>query len=258
MGAFAQDNKDTWQLVSAGETGAAVTFSEGHSAGQFYITLNGNRRIYHASEDGYVDASGSSSTGEGYSWIIQEVEYLPINVNYNSVKYATFISPVALTLKDNIAAYTGKIENNALVLTPVEGVIPANTAVVLKAEENVERGAEDKVYLQVTTNPGFSGSNDLVGQFETIPAVSNAYTLQNQNEGLGFYPFNGTTLAGFKAYLINGASVSRFLLPNGEVTGIDGINADSDANQPIYDLSGRRVKNAQKGLYIVGGKKVVR
>ena len=258
LGAFAQNDMDTWQLVSAGEPGANVAFSEGNNAGQFYITLNGNRRIYHANEGGYVDAGGSNATGEGYSWIIQEVEYLPINVNYNSVKYATFISPVALNLKDKIAAYTGKIQNNALVLTPVEGVIPANTAVVLKAEEGVDRGADDNVYLQVTGDPRFSGSNDLVGQFETIPAVSNAYTLQNQNEGLGFYPFNGTTLAGFKAYLINGASVSRFLLPNGEVTGIDGINADSDANQPIYDLSGRRVKNAQKGLYIIGGKKVVR
>ena len=265
LGAFAQNDKDTWQLVSAGETGANVAFSEGNSAGQYYITLNGARRIYHANTTtidgivyGYVDAGDNNATGEGYSWTIQEVEYLPINVNYNSVKYATFISPVALILKDKIAAYTGKIENNALVLTPVEGVIPANTAVVLKAEEGVDRGAYDNVYLQVTGDPRFSGSNDLVGQFETIPAVSNAYTLQNQNEGLGFYPFNGTTLAGFKAYLINGASVSRFLLPNGEVTGIDGINADSDANQPIYDLSGRRVKNAQKGLYIIGGKKVVR
>ena len=258
LGAFAQNDMDTWQLVSAGEPGANVAFSEGNNAGQFYITLNGNRRIYHANEGGYVDAGGSNATGEGYSWTIQEVEYLPINVNYNSVKYATFISPVALNLKDKIAAYTGKIQNNALVLTPVEGVIPANTAVVLKAEEGVDRGADDNVYLQVTGDPRFSGSNDLVGQFETIPAVSNAYTLQNQNEGLGFYPFNGTTLAGFKAYLINGASVSRFLLPNGEVTGIDGINADSDATQPIYDLSGRRVKNAQKGLYIIGGKKVVR
>lgn len=258
LGAFAQDNKDTWQLVSAGETGANVAFSEGNSAGQFYITLNGNRRIYHANESGYVDAGGSTATGEGYSWTIEEVEYLPINVNYSSVKYATFISPVALILKDKVAAYTGTISGESLVLTPVEGVIPARTAVVLNVEEGVELGAENKVYLQVTNDPGFIGSNDLVGQFETIPAVSNAYTLQNQSAGLGFYPFNGTTLAGFKAYLINGASVSRFLLPNGEVTGIDGINADSDAGQPIYDLSGRRVKNAQKGLYIIGGKKVVR
>ena len=260
LGAFEQNNLDTWQLVSAGETGANVAFTEGHSAGQFYITLNGNRRIYHANGNGYVDAGDNNATGEGYSWTIQEVEYLPINVNYSSVKYATFISPVALILKDKIAAYTGKISGESLVLTPVEGVIPANTAVVLNVEEGVERGAEDKVYLQVTGDRDFTGSNDLVGHFKTILAntVNNPYTLQNQSAGLGFYPFNGTTLAGFKAYLINGASVSRFLLPNGEVTGIDGINADSDANQPMYDLSGRRVKNAQKGLYIVGGKKVVR
>ena len=260
LGAFAQDNKDTWQLVSAGETGANVAFSEGNSAGQFYITLNGNRRIYHANEGGYVDAGGSNATGEGYSWTIEEVEYLPINVNYSSVKYATFISPVALILKDKVTAYTGTISGESLVLTPVEGVIPARTAVVLKAEEGVELGAENKVYLQVTNIPGYLGSNDLVGHFETILAntVSSPYTLQNQSAGLGFYPYVGTTLAGFKAYLSNGASVSRFLLPNGEVTGIDGINADSEAGQPIYDLSGRRVKNAQKGLYIVGGKKVVR
>lgn len=260
LGAFAQDNKDSWQLVSAGETGANVAFSEGNSAGQFYITLNGNRRIYHANEGGYVDAGGSNATGEGYSWTIEEVEYLPINVNYSSVKYATFISPVALILKDKVAAYTGTISGESLVLNPVEGVIPANTAVVLNVEEGVELGAENKVYLQVTTIPGYLGSNDLVGHFETILAntVSSPYTLQNQSAGLGFYPYTGETLAGFKAYLSNGASVSRFLLPNGEVTGIDGINADSDANQPMYDLSGRRVKNAQKGLYIVGGKKVVR
>lgn len=260
LGAFAQNDMDTWQLVSAGETGANVAFSEGNSAGQFYITLNGNRRIYHANEGGYVDAGGSNATGEGYSWTIEEVEYLPINVNYSSVKYATFISPVALILKDKIAAYTGTISGESLVLTPVEGVIPARTAFVLKAEEGVELGAENKVYLQVTNDPGFSGSNDLVGHFETIltNTVSSPYTLQNQSAGLGFYPYTGETLAGFKAYLSNGASVSRFLLPNGEVTGIDGINADSDAGQPIYDLSGRRVKNAQKGLYIVGGKKVVR
>ncbi len=258
LDAFAQKNKDTWQLVSAGGTGANVTFSEGNSAGQYYITLNGSRRIYHANEGGYVDAGDGSSTGAGYSWTIQEVEYLPINVNYNSVKYATFISPVALILKNKVAAYTGKISGESFVLTPVEGVIPANTAVVLNVEEGVERGADDKVYLQVTTAPSFSGSNDLVGHFETILAVSNAYTLQNQSAGLGFYPFNGDTLAGFKAYLVNGSSVKRFLLPNGEVTGIDGIDTDSEADQPIYDLSGRRVMKAQKGLYIIDGKKVIR
>ena len=39
------------------------------------------------------------------------------------------------------------------------------------------------------------------------------------------------------------------------VTGINGIDIDADA--VIYDLSGRRVLKAVKGIYIVNGKKVV-
>ncbi len=39
-------------------------------------------------------------------------------------------------------------------------------------------------------------------------------------------------------------------------TGINGLNADSQ-NATIFDLNGRRVNNAQKGIYIVNGKKIV-
>ena len=39
-------------------------------------------------------------------------------------------------------------------------------------------------------------------------------------------------------------------------TGITGIDADENANT-IFDLSGRRVQKAQKGVYIVNGKKVI-
>lgn len=43
---------------------------------------------------------------------------------------------------------------------------------------------------------------------------------------------------------------------NGVTDGIDGVKADVKA-QGIYDLTGRRVENATKGIYIVNGKKVV-
>ena len=40
-------------------------------------------------------------------------------------------------------------------------------------------------------------------------------------------------------------------------TGINELNAQPvDADQPIYNLQGIRVKSAKNGLYIVGGKKV--
>ena len=40
-------------------------------------------------------------------------------------------------------------------------------------------------------------------------------------------------------------------------TGIQKVKADIDENAVIYDLSGRRVNNATKGVYIIDGKKVV-
>lgn len=43
-----------------------------------------------------------------------------------------------------------------------------------------------------------------------------------------------------------------------DVTGIDDLPTLTPADNAIYDLSGRRVKVAQKGIYIIGGKKVVK
>ena len=40
-----------------------------------------------------------------------------------------------------------------------------------------------------------------------------------------------------------------------DTTGLDRLSIDSNA--VIYDLSGRRVQNAEKGIYIVNGKRVV-
>ena len=40
-------------------------------------------------------------------------------------------------------------------------------------------------------------------------------------------------------------------------TGINGVKADALKDAQIYNLQGVRVDKAQKGLYIVNGKKVV-
>jgi hypothetical protein len=51
---------------------------------------------------------------------------------------------------------------------------------------------------------------------------------------------------------------ARFLDFNfGTETGIFEVEAERE-NSVIYDLSGRRVQKAQKGLYIVNGKKMVK
>ncbi len=52
----------------------------------------------------------------------------------------------------------------------------------------------------------------------------------------------------------NGEAVNA---PEGDATAIDTIEADGLNNAVIYNLNGQRVEKAEKGLYIINGKKVV-
>lgn len=84
---------------------------------------------------------------------------------------------------------------------------------------------------------------------------------------VGFYWMNPTgaafTNGAHKAYLkiakntsAGSQAVNGFPF-NGTTTGIEQIEAGADAKNTIYDLSGRRVNKAAKGIYIVNGKKVL-
>ena len=186
------------------------------------------------------------------------MEYLPVAVS-ETVQYGTLYTPVALSLRSGLTAYTGTINGEWLHLNSVTGVIPAGSAVVLKDNGTAERNETNRlIYLPVSnSNAAAAEHNALLGQTNTIAVVTNAYTLQNNaNTGLGFYPFIGTTLAGFKAYLLNGQGVRGFAFQEGETTSIEAAEG-TQLNEPIYDLSGRRVQKATKGLFIVGGKKVL-
>ncbi len=91
---------------------------------------------------------------------------------------------------------------------------------------------------------------------------SGQYVLQNhEDEGLAFYQItsesSGVTLNAYHCYLTyTGAEPAALRLP-GMVTGIEAVEGDVIANDAIYDLSGRKVSKAVKGVYIVNGKKVL-
>ena len=66
---------------------------------------------------------------------------------------------------------------------------------------------------------------------------------------------------GFKAYLPVESATARFLSFDfgGNETAIDELKGENgNVKTVIYDLSGRRVQKAQKGLYIVNGVKVIK
>ena len=93
------------------------------------------------------------------------------------------------------------------------------------------------------------------------------YKLANGDKGLGFYygAENGAAFnnGAHKAYLAVTGTMSQmkgFSL-DGMTTGINQVStANTVNNANIYDLNGRRIQSlgaAQKGIYIVGGKKVI-
>ncbi len=244
---------------TVGNDGYAVSFEDGNvgSASPVYHISCGNRHLYGADANSVLDAADNVGTETGYDWTIEKVEYLPVVVS-ESALYGTLYTPVALNLRTGLTAYTGTITGDWLHLNPVDGVIPAGSAVVLKDDGTAQRDeTTGHIYLQVSNSTASAAKgNALIGQTTTIAKVANAYTLQNNaTYGLGFYPFSGTTLAGFKAYMLNGSGVRGFAFQEGETTSIEAAEG-TQLNEPIYDLSGRRVQKATKGLFIVGGKKV--
>ena len=211
-----------------------------------------------------VDRNGSYAAGN-CDWTIEEVDWLPIPVS-NTYGIGTFYSPVNIAISDywytkdsRLKFYIGSIEEDYLVLTKLEDNIPAETPVVIEYVSGSEY-KNGSSYLKIAANAeAVTAKNDLRGTLETINTPEGRiYTLQPATQDateLTFCVYNGTTLAGGKAYLPAASAVKGIRYNTGESTGIEAI-ATEKASKEIFDLSGRRVQNPTSGLYIINGQKV--
>lgn len=237
--------------------GTVVTFKAATEArGEYNVFFNnGNRKLYTQVSDGkyYTDAYDGNHNRCRF-WL-EAVQSLPVSVS--AAGYATLYAPVALTIPENVQAYTASFADNKVTLTPIEGTIPANTGVVIEA-------AEGNYNFAITTTDA-TATSDLKGDVATanVDAASAAYILgKTDAQGVGFFKLNSTDreIKGGRAYYVasNGGAAAAYLF-NGNVTGLEAIKtALNDANAPIYDLSGRKVAKALKGgLYIKNGQKFI-
>ena len=146
----------------------------------------------------------------------------------------------------------------------VEGnLVPANTGVLLFAKPGTYT-----VYAVDDNYPiGTISGNKLVAvdEAQNYPlddddAAANAYFILKEG---AFYPIadNKKEVPACRAILKvakgdAAAAASRLDIVIDGFTGINAVKADLN-NAQIYDMQGRKVNNAQKGVYIVNGKKVV-
>lgn len=174
-------------------------------------------------------------------------------------EYTTFCSTKALDFSnvDGLEAYIVTKVNEASVSTEkVTAAVPAETGLVLK-----KTGTANSYEVPVVAEAAAVQGNLLIGTVEpTEIGGTVGYTdliLYNSE----FHPSNAGTIAAGKAYLhVEGevASPALSIIGGDETTGISSIdNGQLIMDNVYYDLSGRRVVQPTKGMYIVNGRKVV-
>lgn len=204
---------------------------------------------------------------------VGEVEEETIPVTIGSTGYATlYYSEKALEIPEGVTAsiVTG-VDNTSKKVTfeELDGIIPAGTGVVLQGEP------KDYEFKVVYVNHAAPDNNMLKGTDEAteITSENNLYILSNGKYGIGFYLDDNNdnhkiNNGAHKAYLEvpAGASNAKYFVfgnteelvseGDGLVDGINDVNV-SESKKEYFNLDGTRANTLRKGIYIVGGKKVV-
>ena len=204
-----------------------------------------------------------STDYNGQDIIVLKVTYSitkSVDVTVSSAGYATLYYGEKLAVPTGVTAYKAAVKDaSTITITPIEGtVIPANTGVILKADEGT--------YNFVVTD---EAAGDVTGNILTGTTTATTkealggtvFTLGQNSEGVvGLRNYTGTSIRAYSAYTTN-VSASRAFYPfsDDETTGINAVDTEAkEINDGVYyNLNGQRVTTPRKGLYIVNGKKVM-
>lgn len=154
---------------------------------------------------------------------------------------------------------SGAISDNNITATKVEGVVPAATGIIVKGKG----GETVSIPVSTETEASLSGTNLLHGVLTA--------TEVDATSGGSYYVVSGGkltkvdtkgTIKPNRAYLQIPVGSSRELVlsfdNDSETTGVEEFkNSNMKELKSYYNLSGQRVAQPTKGLYIVNGKKVV-
>lgn len=223
--------------------------------------------VMHCAGNNYIVA-WNDGKGSGSSWYIVPVTDIEVAMHRADTDttdtWATLCLPFAVETPDGLTAYTGQADTQAgtVALTEIEdGLVPAGNGVVLKGSAEAYTLAI-RPDAEAWTLP----DNDLTGTTTAQPLAEGIYVLGKYQGTPGFYLPNPaqTELSANKAYIDGTPALAlaagyRFVLGDDETTGIGSVQTPDGptADQPCYDLQGRRVgQPRQGGVYIQGGKKV--
>ncbi len=232
------------------------------SAGNLIVNTN-SKDAATANASRFIDVDNNfifvpSTASSHYHEILLAKGY---TLKVSSAKAATFVLPYESTIPDGIKAYTlTYTSGDKAQATEVTETLPANTPVLINAEEGYYQFKATDATAETATNPQ---SGCLVGAFEETKVPEEAYVLQNQNGNVGFYKVTSSDISikANQAYLVISSSEAKpasIGIDFDSATAIQGVEeANAEHDNAIYNLSGMRVskENLTKGqLYITKGK----
>ena len=237
-----------------------ITIPENLEAGDIVVV-----RVMVGKKDGAYNAKDISEGG--CLDLVFEVKKSH-TLTVGSAGYATLFLDYNAAIPENLEAYTvTEVNDGYAKLNLVEGVLPANTGVIVKASAaNYSFDASTEEPTEVTGNllkgsvgdDYVEGAAYVLGILDGNVGLYSAKLNKNATGGEGNTHFLNNA---YKAYLpasalTSNANMLRFDF-SGETTGVEEVEVESTV-KTIYDLSGRKVSSmSAPGLYIVNGKKVL-
>lgn len=193
-----------------------------------------------------------------------------LNRTFSTDNYSTLVLPFALTADETSAAFKevyelGAVEGQSIKLAEATE-ITATKPYLVKAK-NATLSVTGKAIdpAKGVTNTVVKSTDEkttatFVGTFSTVDLTSadaNAYVVSNNT----LYKVDSNVkVKAYRGYFTveTTGSVKNFVLDfgNGETTSIEALESET-RDKVIYNLAGQRVQKAQKGIFIVNGKKVV-
>lgn len=170
----------------------------------------------------------------------------------------TFVLPFTFTVPDGISVTKlNKVEGTTLTFSPVT-TAEANTPYLIETNETRPFDALTNVEVAATATVDVTVSGVTHhGAFDSETVTSGETAYYGWNENGEFVKATTGTLLPFRTYLTTSAAQAApaFKVIMDKPTGIDAITT-TETDGAIYDLTGRRVEKAVKGIYIRDGKKV--
>lgn len=183
--------------------------------------------------------------------------------------YATLFMPYAVSLPAATKAFVvdEASDGSARMVELSDGVPALTPAIIVNSEK-----ATSILAPYASSVEAYTGTNllrgTLVSRSLDLSEASPYFALGKYDNAIGFYKFdnNGTTsitLGANKAYLevpASSSGVKGFTFSFDPITGIGAVQPTAEGVQQtagIFNLAGQRVSKPAKGVYIIGGRKIL-